>query len=155
MILFCDQLIKKGRDEYNIEINGGDVLFVPEAGVFYIGGAVRRPGAYPIKHTTIVQEALLEAGGFAPYAKRDSIKLLRSIEGGEREVIVLDLKNPESRELEIKDRDIIIVDASAAGKLRHGFNIHIGVPGAGMARTRGARDVTTVKTVSLRRGVCP
>jgi polysaccharide export outer membrane protein len=135
-IVDLDQLIKEGRDEYNIEINGGDVLFVPEAGVFFIGGAVRRPGAYPIKHTTIVQEALLEAGGFAPYANKDSIKLVRSTEGGERQVIVLDLKNQETRELEIKDRDILIVDASAAGKLMHGFNIHIGVPGAGI----GYRD---------------
>lgn len=131
-IVDLDQLIKEGRDEFNIEINGGDVLFVPEAGVFFIGGAVRHPGAYPIKHTTIVQEALLEAGGFAPYAKKDSIKLVRSMEGGERKVIVLDLKNQESRELEIKDRDILIVDSSAAGKLMHGLGIHIGIPGAGI-----------------------
>ena len=131
-IVDLDQLIKKGRDEFNIEINGGDVLFVPEAGVFFVGGAVRRPGAYSIKHTTIVQEALLEAGGFAPYAKKDSIKLVRSMEGGDRKVIELDLKNRESRELEIKDRDILIVDASAAAKLMHGLGINIGIPGVGI-----------------------
>jgi polysaccharide export outer membrane protein len=131
-IVDIDQLIKEGRDEFNIEINGGDVLFVPEAGVFFVDGAVRNPGAYPIKHRTIIQEALLEAGGFASYAKKDIITLVRSMESGERKVIVLDLTKQDVRELEIKDRDIIVVDASAYGKLVHGLGIHIGIPGAGI-----------------------
>jgi len=129
-IVDLDQLIKQGNEQLNIEINGGDVLFVPEAGVFFVDGAVRRPGAYPIKHRTIVQEALMEAGGLSPYANKQSLQLVRVIDG-ERQVIKLDLGKIESKELVVKDRDILIVDSSAIGKLVHGFNINIGIPGAG------------------------
>jgi polysaccharide export outer membrane protein len=135
-IIDLDRLIKEGQDEFNIEINGGDVLFVPEAGVFFIGGAVRKPGAYSIKHKTIMQEALLEAGGLLPYGSKDNIQLVRSTESGEKKVIVLDLKEQHVRELELKDRDIIIVDASSFGKFFHGFWTQIGIPGANI----GYRD---------------
>jgi len=129
-IVDLDRLIKEGNEELNIAINGGDVLFVPEAGVFFVDGAIRRPGAYPIKHRTIVQEALMEAGGLAGYANRESLQLVRVIDG-KRQVIKLDLRKTESKELVVKDRDILIVDASAMGKLVHGFNLYIGIPGAG------------------------
>jgi len=135
-IIDLDRLIKEGKDELNIEINGGDVLFVPEAGVFFIGGAVRKPGAYPIKRKIIMQEALLEAGGLVPYANKDNIKLVRSTESGEKKVMVLDLKEQPVKELELKDRDIIIVDSSSFGKFVHGFWTQIGIPGAGI----GYRD---------------
>jgi polysaccharide export outer membrane protein len=129
-IVDIDRLIRGGNEELNIAINGGDVLFVPEAGVFFVDGAVRRPGAYPIKHRTNVQEALMEAGGMSSYAHRETLKLVRVI-SGKRQVINLDLSKTESKELVVKDRDILVVDASAMGKLVHGFNLFIGIPGAG------------------------
>jgi polysaccharide export outer membrane protein len=126
-----DQLIKEGRSELNIQINSGDVLFVPEAGTFLVDGAVRRPGAYHIKHKTTVQGALLEAGGLAPYANKDKATLLRYSENGTREMIGLDLTKEETMELEVKDRDVLITEASAFGKLTHGFNFTLGLPGLG------------------------
>ena len=107
----------------NITLNGGDVLFVPEAGVFFVDGAVKRPGAYPIKHQTVVQEGLVEAGGFESYAKKDIIKLVRMTESGQRQIIDLDLNETDSREMALKDRDIIIVGESALGALFRGFSI--------------------------------
>ena len=138
-IVDLDQLIKKGNEQLNIEINSGDVIFVPEAGVFFVDGAVRRPGSYPIKHRTIVQEALMEAGGLSPYANKESLQLVRVIDG-ERQIIKLDLSKIESKELVVKDRDILIVDSSAMGKLAHGFNIFIGIPGAGGAGYRNPEN---------------
>jgi polysaccharide export outer membrane protein len=75
-VVDLDQLIKEGKSDLNIQINSGDVLFVPEAGSFFVDGAVRRPGAYHIKHTTTLQEAFLEAGGLAPYANRERATLI-------------------------------------------------------------------------------
>ena len=49
-IVDLDQLIKDGKSELNIEINSSDVLFVPEAGTFFVDGAVRRPA--PITSST-------------------------------------------------------------------------------------------------------
>jgi polysaccharide export outer membrane protein len=122
-IVDLDRLIKEGNVELNIRLNGGDVLFVPEAGVFFVDGAVRRPGAYPIKHKTVVQEGLVEAGGFESSAKKDKIKLVRITETGERKIIDLDLSKTDSKEMALKDRDILIVGESALGGLGRGFSI--------------------------------
>ncbi|MGB5620454.1 MAG: polysaccharide biosynthesis/export family protein [Desulfobacterales bacterium] len=122
-IVDLDRLIKEGNVELNIRLNGGDVLFVPEAGVYFVDGAVKRPGAYPIKHQTVVQEGLVEAGGFESYAKKDILKLVRMTESGQRQIIDLDLNETDSREMALKDRDIIIVGESALGALFKGFSI--------------------------------
>jgi len=130
-IVDLDQLIKDGKSELNIEINSSDVLFVPEAGTFFVDGAVRRPGSYYIKHKTTIQEAFLEAGGLAPYANKKHATLIRYMEDGNRQMIKLDLALPETLELEVKDRDVLISEASAYGKLVHGVGINIGIPGFG------------------------
>ncbi len=91
-----DRLIKKGDVRQNIEINGGDVIFIPEAGVFFVDGAVKRPGAYPIKHRTLIQEALVEAGGLEPWGAKDRLKLVRMAENGQRQIIELDLNQAGS-----------------------------------------------------------
>ena len=110
------------------QINSADVLFVPEAGIFFVDGAVRKPGAYFIQHETTMQEAFLEAGGLAPYANKDEATLIRYTGNGERQMIKLDLSQPESLELEVKDRDIIIAAASSFGKLANGFRFTIFSP---------------------------
>ena len=120
-IVDLDRLIKEGNVELNIRLNGGDVLFIPEAGVFFVDGAVRRPGSYPIKHKTVVQEGLVEAGGFDSSAKKDKIKLVRVTENGERKIIDLDLNETSSNEMPLKDRDILIVGEGALGT--RGFSI--------------------------------
>ena len=131
-VVDLDQLIKEGRTELNIEINGGDIIFVPEAGNYFVDGAVRRPGSYTIRNKMVLMEALLVAGGVAPYALKDSIVLIRYVEDRGREIIELDLDNPDHQEMEIQDRDIIIVKTSIWGKLVHGAGINIGIPGLGV-----------------------
>ncbi len=125
-----DRLLKEGNTELNIEINGGDVVFVPKAGVFFVDGAVRKPGTYPIKQKMILHEAVLVAGGFAPYANKKRVTLIRFNDVGEREVIELDLEaNPEKMNLPVQDRDVIFARSSAWGKVVHGTGFNIGIPG--------------------------
>ena len=130
-IVDLDQLIKEGNSDLNIHINAGDVIFVPEAGVFFVDGAVRKPGSYNIKHQTTIREAFVEAGGLTPYAKKDQAILVRYSEKGNREMIKLDLNQPDTMEMNIKDRDVLIAEASAFGKLVHGTGFYIGLPGLG------------------------
>ena len=125
IIVDLDRLIKKGDVQSNIKINGGDVIFIPEAGVFFVDGAVRRPGAYHIRHQTVVQEGIVEAGGFNSFAKKDKVKLVRIADNGERQIIDIDLSKPESKEMVLKDRDILIVDANPIAKFFRGFSIHV------------------------------
>lgn len=125
IMIDLDQLIKEGDVQQNLEINGGDVLFVPEAGVFFVDGAVKRPGAYSIKHHTAVQEALVEAGGLESWAAKDKIKLFRIAPNGERETIDLDLNETGTKEMAVQDRDILMVDASGASGFMRGFSFTI------------------------------
>jgi polysaccharide export outer membrane protein len=132
IIIDLDRLIREGEDALNIAINGGDVVFVPEAGTFFVTGAVRKPGAYPIQQKTLLLEAIAAAGGLAPYADAEHLLLVRHVGNGEREVRELDLNEIVSQEYEINDRDVIFARASAWGKLTHGFRIQLGVPGTGV-----------------------
>jgi polysaccharide export outer membrane protein len=136
LIVDLELLIREGRSDLNIRINGGDVIFVPESGTYFISGAVRKPGAYPIKQRTILIEAIAAAGGLAPYADADRIILIRHLGDGQREMMELDLDVLNAQEQIIEDRDVIFARASAWGKLMHGFSINLGVPGAGV----GYRD---------------
>jgi polysaccharide export outer membrane protein len=128
------ELIKEGKTELNLNINGGDVIFVPEAGSFFVDGAVRRPGKYPITDILSVNEALLAAGGLAPYANDDQLLLLRKSESEERSRIELKL-DEDGRTLDkvnIQDGDMIIVESSFWGRVFHGGGVNIGVPGMGV-----------------------
>lgn len=129
-LIDLDLLIEEGKTQLNIEINGGDVIFVPEAGVFFVDGAMRKPGVYNIKRDMVLQEALLVAGGFAPYADEDTLTLIRRQANGQREIIELDIKNdPQSKQIHIQDRDVLVARGSAWGKLTSGSGINIGIPG--------------------------
>lgn len=134
-VVDLDRLIEEGRTELNIEINGGDVIFIPKAGNFFVDGAVRRPGSYPIRNKMILREALTAAGGIAPYALKDSFVLIRYFKDTGRKALELE-NNQENREMKIQDRDIIVVKSSTWGKLVHGTGINIGIPGLGF----GYRD---------------
>jgi polysaccharide export outer membrane protein len=125
-----EKLIKEGNVDLNIAINGGDVVFVSEAGTFFVDGAVRKPGSYPLKSKTTIQEAILAASGFAPYADKNKITIIRrdSLEG--RQIIRINLEEDlQAQEMEILDHDIVIAKDTAWGKLVHGTGINIGVPG--------------------------
>jgi len=124
-------LIQEGRTDLNVDIRGGDIIFAPEAGHFFVDGAIRRPGSYPIREKLELGEALLTAGGIAPWALKDSLVLIRVVEGKERKAIELDLNKPDSQKTEIKEGDIIVVKTSTWGKVSHGSRFWLGVPGFG------------------------
>jgi polysaccharide biosynthesis/export protein len=132
LLIDLNQLIKGGRLDLNIDINGGDIIFAPEAGHFFVDGAVRNPGSYPVRGRLGLNEALLTAGGVRPWGLKDSIVLIREVEGQGRKGIEINLNKPENREMEIKDGDIIVVKSSSWGKLVHGGGINLGIPGFGL-----------------------
>ena len=127
-LIDLDQLVKEGKEELNIAIRGGDVIYVPEAGQVYVDGAVRRPGDYPIKRAMTVQEAITAAGGFASTADEEDIKLVRFGENGKREVLQLNTKDIRSDwdDIEVKDRDILFVETNTLEALVYGLRLNAG-----------------------------
>ena len=129
MLIDLEKIITEGKGDLNIEMNGGDVVFVSEAGMFFVDGAVRKPGAYHIKHRTKLVEALSVAGGLAPYAKTDTIILVRYLSGSERKVLELKMDDWKVQQTPINDRDLILVRSSGVRKFFHGMGLTLGVPG--------------------------
>jgi polysaccharide export outer membrane protein len=136
-LIDLDQLVRGGGDELNIEIKSGDVIYVPDAGMVYVDGAVRKPGNYPIKRKMNVPEAIVAAGGFAPYAEESAVKLVRlQGDGKEPEIVQLsfkDLQQNAGHNVDVKDRDIIFVETNKVEAVVYGLTITGlgGVVGAG------------------------
>ncbi|MFZ2447551.1 MAG: polysaccharide biosynthesis/export family protein [Syntrophobacteraceae bacterium] len=122
-----DELVRGGGGtDLNMEIKTGDVIYVPEAGMIYVDGAVRKPGNYPMKQKMSIPEAIVAAGGFAQYADEDKIKLVRKNATGKADVVQLsfkDLQLTSDKNIEVKDRDIIFVETNKMQALIYGLRI--------------------------------
>lgn len=130
------QLITKGKVDMNIPVKGGDVIFVPEAGVVSIDGAVRKPGTVYLDGEMTVDEAIASAGGFAKYADLEDIKLIRVLESGKRQVVQLsmaDVQGNVGRELYLREDDIVYVEASQSKVFSTGFGFNLGFMGTGVS----------------------
>ena len=127
-IVDLDRLINEGIAELNIPINGGDVIFIEEGGMFYIDGAVRMSGAFPIKSTTTLEEAIMTAGGFLSYADAEDVILVRRNAEKKRVVKHLNLEVAKHGSYPIEDGDILVVGSTFWGRLSSGSGFSLGVP---------------------------
>jgi polysaccharide export outer membrane protein len=122
-----DEIVVRGQSELNIPIQRGDVIYVPDMGMVFVDGAVKKPGNYGVTPSMTVQEAIVEAGGFTTTADEGDIKVVRKMPGGNREVIqvsIKDLRAGSGPELHVKDRDLIFVETNAIEALVYGLRLH-------------------------------
>lgn len=61
----------------DMRVDRDDVIYVPPAGVFYIYGEVRKPGAYPLVPNMTVRQALSVGGGLTVRGTERGIKVER------------------------------------------------------------------------------
>jgi len=110
-----DELLDKGDATLNVPINMGDVVYVPEAGVVYVDGAVVKPGTFPITDDMTVSQAVTAAGGLSNTAKASDVRLLRNRDG-QVEVLPINLeaiKEGEMPDMILEDQDVVVVGKSA------------------------------------------
>jgi polysaccharide export outer membrane protein len=125
IVIDLDALLKDGRADLNIPVYSGDVIQVPKKGIFFVDGAVRNPGEFPINGKTTLTEAISIAKGFSFEASRSDVRIYRDTGKAEREIITLDynaILAGESRDCVLKDKDIIIVSASGFKIFLKGFS---------------------------------
>ncbi len=99
-------------------LHGGDSIYVPKAGVVFVEGAVRRPGAYPMQGVIDVLKAIAMAGGTNWDAKEGSIQVLRP-DAKDNQVMEIDLKEVRDNkipDLTLADGDIVVVRTDAFKK---------------------------------------
>jgi polysaccharide export outer membrane protein len=135
-LIDLDEIVVGGNSELNIPIMRGDVIYVPDMGRVFVDGAVKKPGNYGVRPSMTVQEAIVEAGGFATTADESNIKVVRKMPQGKREVIevsIKDLRAGSAPELQVKDRDLIFVETDKLEALIYGLklNFFTGLVGVG------------------------
>ncbi len=116
ILLDLERIAREGDLSLNLALLPGDVISVPQAGVFYVEGMVTKPGAYPLQQPTTVSQALATAGGMDfTLANVSGTVLLRKMDNGEREQIPVRyaaIKNGKAEDFMIEEDDVIVVPLS-------------------------------------------
>ncbi len=78
---------------------------------YFIGGEVRQPGRYPLSGRVTLSQAIVAAGNFTEWARRDG--RLTLVRNNERTVILFrDILEDPSRDIELRTGDVITVERS-------------------------------------------
>jgi polysaccharide biosynthesis/export protein len=80
--------LQSGTLAQNPNLHDGDTIYVARAELVYVFGQVKNPGSYAIKSDTTILQALSLAGGVTPNGAMGRIKILRIVDGQQREVKV-------------------------------------------------------------------
>jgi polysaccharide export outer membrane protein len=106
-------------------VQAGDVINVPAAGMFFVDGAVRRPGPYPLGRRYLLSQALATAGGVDRELSSSDIFIYRRKTPGEFSTMSVDLDAVlagSAVDIQIEADDVILVPISAA---KYMFNRYI------------------------------
>jgi len=95
-----------GTTADDIELRGGDTLFVNRSPMFYIYGQVQRPGGYRLEKGMTVMQALADGGGVTGKGTSRGIVLHRRDATGKVK------ESGASLDEDVKDQDVIYVKES-------------------------------------------
>ncbi len=124
IVIDLDELLMNGRAELNVPVHSGDIIQVPKKGIFFVTGAVGLSGEFPLHGKMTLTQALSTAKGLNYEASRSDIKIYRVTGKPQREVLNVDydsLLEGKTVDLEIKDKDIIIVSTNGLKNIIKGL----------------------------------
>jgi len=125
LVIDLDELLVRGKMELNLPLVSGDVVHVPQSGIFFVDGAVKEPGSFPIKGRMTLSQALSMAKGLAFEAAKDDVRIFRDMGKSERQVIAVNYKSileGNTPDIPIQDKDIIIVPKNEFKNLLKGIS---------------------------------
>jgi polysaccharide biosynthesis/export protein len=125
----------------NMPVQAGDVINVPPAGMFFVDGAVRKPGSFALSRPYTLTQALAMAGGADDaLADYSGVTILRRRNGLEAEKLSVDLKEIQAARASdpwIEAEDVVVVPVSSAKWFVERFIGRIGLGGLGAFRPMG------------------
>ncbi len=119
-----EEMLVNGRDELNAPLQSGDVVHVPKAGSFFVGGAVTKPGSYLLKGREVtVDQAIIEAGGVTRVADFEGVKIFRENKGQKKQLIEVSLNEMEQGQKGplVMKNDVILVSSNGFKSAWFGF----------------------------------
>jgi polysaccharide export outer membrane protein len=110
IVVDLDRLSRDGDMRLNLAMMPGDVVNVPKAGVVYVQGSVKKPGAYRLRESMTVSQAIGAAGGpDDKLAQRDEVRLFRRGPQGERIEVPVSLEHDD---VQLVENDIVVIPMS-------------------------------------------
>lgn len=102
----------------NMPVQPGDIINVPPSGMFFVHGAVGRPGSYPLTQPYTLSQAIAVASGVkADLADDSNVAIFRRRASQEADRMAVDLKAilaGQASDLPIEADDVIVVPISSA-----------------------------------------
>jgi len=100
----------------NVDLQPGDTVVVPRAGIVYVLGEVTRPGGFVLNSTggITVLQVVAAAGGTTHIASAGKTRLLRRTENGfqEQGVDLRKLLRGKAHDVPVRDQDILFIPSS-------------------------------------------
>jgi polysaccharide export outer membrane protein len=84
-------------------LQGGDILYVDRAPMFYIYGEVQRPGSYRVERNMTLVQALANGGGLTPRGTQKGVRIKRRDASGKMVELHADLDEP------VRPEDVVFV----------------------------------------------
>ena len=100
------EMFLEGKQGKDMEVAGGDVIFVPRYPQIYIYGEVQRPGVFRLERNMSVVQALSVGGGLTLRGTQRGIRVLRRGQDGQTKTLEVALNDP------LKPDDVIYVKES-------------------------------------------
>jgi polysaccharide export outer membrane protein len=101
----------------NVDLEPGDTIVIPRAGIVYVLGEVGRPGGYVMNATggVTVLEVVAVAGGPTHFASAGKTRLLRKTNNGfqEQHIDLKKLLRGKIHDVAVADEDILYIPSSA------------------------------------------
>jgi polysaccharide export outer membrane protein len=105
----------RGDFSQDMPIKPGDIINIPQSDLFFVAGEVRKPGAFPLKEGTTLQQAVSMAEGTTFKAATAEAVIFRDDERGKRSEIRVDVAavmRGKREDVPILANDIIVVPNS-------------------------------------------
>lgn len=117
-----DALLRQGHPGYNVVVEAGDSIYVPEANSFYTAGEVQKRGTFALRRETTLARALTEAGGVTKHAATGDIRVIRTLPTGEKQELgPFDMQavmsGDRQQDISLQAQDVVFVPESGAKRL--------------------------------------
>jgi polysaccharide export outer membrane protein len=99
-------MVQQGKLNEDLGLQGGDLIFVERAPIFYIYGEVQKPGSYRLEPNMTVLQALSAGGGLTPRGTERNVRIKRQLPDGKLETIKARHDDP------VQPNDVVYIQES-------------------------------------------
>lgn len=126
LVIHLDELLVRGDLSRNAIVSHRDMINIPASGKVFVGGAVVKPGGFPLKGKKLtVSQAIALAEGLKPESSGSEARIYRySGRGDEKEAIPVDvlmIQDGLAEDPHLQEGDMLIVPTSPMKNFLIGF----------------------------------